>query len=69
VTLNRVEAEESSAATEIFFDPLVLPTGMAPSDDLILRIRSPVYSESHARRAREAKQPSAVTPTDVKKGE
>ena len=53
----------------MFFDPLMLPTGMAPSDDPVLRIRSSVYSESHARRAREAKQPSAVTPADVKKGE
>jgi catalase len=33
LTLDRVEAEETSPATEIFFDPLVLPVGMAPSDD------------------------------------
>jgi len=69
LTLDRVEAEESSAATDIFFDPLKLPAGMAPSDDPILRIRSPVYSESHKRRAGETEQPSAITPADVKKGE
>ena len=68
LTLDRVEAEESSAATDIVFDPLTLPAGMAPSDDPILRVRSPVYSESHARRTGEAKQPSAITPADVKKG-
>jgi catalase len=69
VTLDRVEAEESSAATDIFFDPLTLPAGMAPSDDPILLVRSPVYSESHRRRAGETKHPSAITPADVKKGE
>jgi catalase len=68
VTLDRVEAEEDSAATGIFFDPMRLPTGMAASDDPVLRVRSPVYSESHARRAGEAKQPSAITPADVNKG-
>jgi catalase len=69
LTLDRVEAEESSAATDIFFDPLTLPAGMAPSDDPILLVRSPIYSESHRRRAGESKQPSAITPADVKKGE
>ena len=50
LTLDGVEAEETSAATDIFFDPLVLPAGMAPSDDPVLRVRSPVYSQSHSRR-------------------
>jgi catalase len=69
LTLDRVEAEETSPARDIKFDPLTLPAGMAPSDDPILLIRSPVYSESHRRRAAERKQPSAITPADVKKGE
>jgi catalase len=69
LTLDRVEAEESSAAKDIMFDPLTLPAGMAPSDDPVLLIRSPVYSESRRRRAGETKQPSAITPADVKKGE
>jgi catalase len=67
--LDRVEAEELSAATDIIFDPLVLPPGMAPSDDPVLRLRSPIYVESYTRRAGETKQPSAITPTDVKKRE
>jgi catalase len=69
LTLDRVEAEEISAATDIFFDPLMLPAGMAPSDDPVLLVRSPVYSQSHTRRASETKQPSAITPADVKKRE
>ena len=69
LTLDRVEAEELSVATDIIFDPLMLPAGMAPSDDPVLRVRSPAYVESHTRRAGETKQPSAITPADVKKGE
>jgi catalase len=69
LTLDRVEAEEVSAATDIMFDPLTLPAGMGPSDDLVLLVRSPVYSQSYTRRAGELKQPSAITPADVRKGE
>ena len=65
--LDRVEAEELSVATDIIFDPLMLPAGMAPSDDPVLRVRSPVYVESYTRRAGETKQPSAITPADVKR--
>ncbi len=69
LTLDRVEAEELSAATYIVFDPLVLPAGIAPSDDPVLRVRSGVYVQSHTRRAAETAQPSAITPADVMKGE
>jgi len=69
LTLNRVESEELSAARDMLFDPLKLPMGMAPSDDPVLLIRSPVYRESHTRRAGETKEPSAITTTDFKKGE
>jgi catalase len=69
LTLDRVEAEELSAATDIIFDPLMLPVGMVPSEDPVLRVRSPVYVQSLTRRAGETKQPSAITPADVKKGE
>src|SRR6516165_12021156 len=67
LTLDRVEAEELSAATDIIFNPLMLPAGMAPSDDPVLRVRSAAYVESYTRRARETIQPSAITPADVKK--
>jgi catalase len=69
LTLDRVEAEEFSAARDINFDPLTLPAGMAPSDDPVLSARSAVYARSFTRRAGETKQPSAITPADVKKGE
>jgi catalase len=69
LTLDRVESEETSAATDINFDPLVLPAGIAPSDDPLLSARSAVYSQSFTRRAGETKQPSALTPADVRKGD
>src|SRR5262249_48766331 len=69
LTLDRVESDEPSAATDINFDPLVLPTGIAPSDDPLLSARSAVYSQSFTRRAGETKSPSAITPADVRKGD
>src|SRR5262249_40910283 len=69
LTLDRVESDETSAARDINFDPLVLPAGIAPSDDPLLSARSAVYSQSYTRRAGETKQPSAITPADVRKGD
>jgi catalase len=69
LTLDRLESDENSAATDINFDPLVLPAGITPSDDPLLSARSAVYSQSFTRRAGETKQPSAITPADVRKGD
>jgi catalase len=68
LTLDRVESDETSAATDINFDPLVLPAGIASSDDPLLSARSAVYSQSFTRRAGETKQPSAITPANIRKG-
>lgn len=68
VTIDRVEAEDTSSATDINFDPLVLPAGIAPSDDPLLSARSAVYSRSFTRREGESKQPSAVTAANVRRG-
>jgi len=69
VTLDRVAAEDVSPATDINFDPLVLPAGITPSDDPLLSARSAVYSRSFTRREGETKQPSALTSADVRKGQ
>jgi catalase len=66
VALDRVEAEATSPATDINFDPLVLPAGIAPSDDPLLSARSAVYARSFTRREGERKQPSAITSADVR---
>jgi catalase len=68
LTLERVESDETSAATDINFDPLVLPAGIAPSDDPLLSARSAVYSQSFTRREGEMKRPSAITSADLRKG-
>ena len=67
LTLDHVEAEETSPARDINFDPLILPEGILPSDDPLLSARSAVYSQSYTRRSGETKQPSAITPSDVQK--
>jgi catalase len=69
LTLDQVESDDTGPATDINFDPLVLPAGFAPSDDPLLSARSAVYSQSFTRRAGETKQPSAITPADVRKGD
>jgi catalase len=66
LTLDRVESDETSAATDITFDPLVLPAGIATSDDPLLSARSAIYLRSLTRRSGETKEPVAITPADVK---
>jgi catalase len=67
LTLDSIDSDDTSPARDINFDPLILPVGMAPSDDPVLHVRSPVYSQSFTRRAGEAKTPSAITPPEVRK--
>jgi catalase len=67
LTLDHVESEDTGPCGTINFDPLVLPEGIAPSDDPLLSARSAVYSHSFTRRAGEKKLPVAVTPSEVRK--
>jgi catalase len=67
LTLDSVESDDTSPAREINFDPLVLPAGMAPSDDPLLSARSAVYSRDFTKRAGETKEPGAITPSEVRK--
>jgi catalase len=67
LTLDSVESEETSLARDINFDPLILPAGISPSDDPLLSARSAIYSQSFTRRAGETKEPSAITPSEVRK--
>jgi catalase len=62
LTLERIESDDTSAAAGINFDPLVLPAGIASSDDPFLSARSAVYSQSFTRRAGETREPSAIIP-------
>jgi catalase len=60
VTIDAVQTEAPGNARDINFDPLVLPDGIAASDDPLLSARSAVYARSFTRRAEEPKRPSAV---------
>jgi catalase len=69
VTLDGIQSDDTSPARDINFDPLVLPSGIAPSDDPFLSARSALYSQSYTRRAGETPGQSPITPSDVRKGE
>jgi catalase len=65
LTIDHIESEQTGACRDINYDPLVLPWGIAPSDDPLLSARSAAYSQSFTRRAGETKGPSAVTPAEI----
>lgn len=60
LTVTGLEAERPGNCRDINFDPLVLPSGIARSDDPLLSPRSAVYSLDFTIRTREAHTPSAV---------
>jgi catalase len=60
LTVTGIESESAGNCRDVNFDPLVLPSGIAPSDDPLLSARSAAYALSFTRRAGEAKTPSAV---------
>ena len=68
LTIDHAETEAPGNCRDINFDPLVLPAGIEPSDDLVLAARSAAYSESFRRREGETKTPSAVRVPSSGKG-
>ena len=69
LTIDHIESEAPGNCRDVNFDPLVLPFGIAPSDDPLLSARSAAYSQSFTRRAGEKKEPSAVQAPDTGMGE
>jgi catalase len=67
LTIDHVESEDTSPVRDINFDPLILPDGIAGSDDPLLSARSATYSQSFTRREGERKQPSAVPTAETEK--
>jgi catalase len=65
--IDHVESDDISPARDINFDPLVLPSGIAASDDPLLSARSAVYSQSFTRREGEHKQPAAISVAETEK--
>lgn len=60
LTIDRLQDEAHGACRDVTFDPLILPDGIAPSDDPILSARSAAYAQSFRRRAGEPAPVSAV---------
>lgn len=56
LVLEREQPQDSGACRDINYDPTVLPTGIAISDDPLLPARSAVYADSYLRRTREEAQ-------------
>ena len=63
VSIDHVFGEDSGPCTDVNYDPLVLPSGIEPSDDPLLSARSAAYARSFTLRAgeKQTKPPSAVT--------
>nr|WP_255516443.1 catalase family peroxidase [Luteimonas suaedae] len=53
LTLLHFEPQATGECRDVNFDPLILPSGVAASDDPILAARSAAYSQSFNRRQRE----------------
>ena len=53
LTLSSMQPQATGACRDLNYDPLILPSGVAGTDDPILAARSAVYSQSFNRRERE----------------
>jgi catalase len=52
------QPQRVAVCRDISFNPLVLPQGIAPSDDPLLKDRAATYAASHRRRIREQQPPT-----------
>jgi catalase len=70
VTLDKLSSEDDGPCIDVNYDPMVLPSGIEPSDDPILSARAAAYSRSFTLREgeRPEKPPSAITPQEVQAG-
>jgi catalase len=68
LTVERAQSEDSGACRDVNFDPLILPSGIEPSDDPLLSARSAAYSRSYTLRAGETKPPSAAQTPNAASG-
>jgi len=62
LTITGVQDEDHGVCRDVTFDPLILPRGIAASDDPLLSARSAAYSQSFTRRAGE---PTPAPPVPV----
>ncbi|WP_043957267.1 catalase family peroxidase [Lysobacter sp. A03] len=63
LSLEQAQPQATGPCRDVNFDPLILPTGIAASDDPILAARSGVYAQSFFRREREIASGKATDAT------
>jgi catalase len=63
LTLSSMQPQATGACRDLNYDPLILPSGVAGTDDPILAARSAVYSQSFNRREREIARGTAPAAT------
>lgn len=63
LTLSSMQPQATGACRDLNYDPLILPSGVAGTDDPILAARSAVYSQSFNRREREIARGKAPAAT------
>ena len=63
LVLTQWQPQAEGPCRDLNFDPLILPTGVAGSDDPILAARSAVYAQSFDRREREIASGKAADAT------
>lgn len=70
VTIDHASSEDGGRCTDVNYDPLVLPSGIEPSDDPLLSARSAAYARSFTLRAgeKDGKPPSAVSAQEAQAG-
>jgi catalase len=64
LTVDKIEQERDGPCRDINFDPTVLPTGIATSDDPFPAARSSAYAKSYDLRTAEAKDYPRTAPGD-----
>ncbi|MFT8419980.1 MAG: catalase family peroxidase [Gluconacetobacter sp.] len=69
LTLVRAESEDGGPCKGITYDPLILPEGIAPSDDPIPAARSAVYARSFVLRSGEPETTSAIGRAAIRSGD
>jgi len=53
LTIHTMTAQQDGACNDINYDPLILPDGIAASDDPLLNARSSAYAKSYNARTHE----------------
>ncbi|MGH8083525.1 MAG: catalase family peroxidase [Lysobacter sp.] len=65
VVIERAQSQDSGECRDINYDPLILPGGIAASDDPLLPARSAAYADSYRRRTAEEAQAGGRPPQET----